>query len=246
LANFSVDLRGQTAIVTGGGAGIGKAIALALGAAGANVTVNDVNPDLAETTADEIIRAGGAAFGWQADVCNRFQAASIVENARERYGRVHLLVNAAGVYRADPFDKLDEWDWRRMLDVNVTGAFFCSQLMGRVMAEEGGGVIVNVASTVGFTGTLPHGVGYSASKAGLIGLTRQSALELAPKNIRVNAVCPANILEPDMPAPDVSRIPLNRVAQPAEVAHLVLFLCSDAATFITGQTLIVDGGGALL
>lgn len=246
MANFRVDLRGQTAIVTGAGTGIGKAIALALGSAGANVLVNDVNPDHVDTTAEQIIAVGGSATPWQGDICNRFQAASIIEKARELYGRVHILVNAAGVFRADPFDKLDEWDWRRMLDVNITGAFFCSQLLGRVMADEGGGVIVNIASTAGFTGAIPHGVAYSASKAGLIGLTKQTALELAPNNIRVNAVCPANILESDMPAPNLTHIPLNRIGQPDDIAHAVLFLCSDAASFITGQTLIVDGGGTLL
>lgn len=245
MANFSVDLSGQTAVITGAGAGIGKAAALALSAAGAAVLVNDINPDRADSLADELNAAGGLALAWQADVANRFQAAGMVEKARESFGRVHILVNAAGTFKHDPMLKLDEWDWRRLIDVNLTGTFFMCQLLGRVMGEEGGGVIVNIASTVGYTGTLPEGIGYASSKAGVIGLTRQAALEYAPQKIRVNAVCPGSILEDDMPAPDVARIPLASAGTPQDVASAVLFLCSDAASFITGQTLIVDGGASL-
>jgi NAD(P)-dependent dehydrogenase (short-subunit alcohol dehydrogenase family) len=245
LATFSVNLAGHAAIVTGAGSGTGKAVALALSASGAAVLVNDLNPDRADDLADEINAAGGRAFPWQADVSNRFQAAGMIETARERFGRIHLLVNAAGAYKHDPMQKLDEWDWRRLLDVNLTGTFFMCQLTGRVMADEGGGVIVNLASTIGYTGTLPEGIGYASSKAGIIGLTKQAALELAPHNIRVNAICPGSILEDDMPPPDPVRIPLVRMGTPEDVANAVLFLCSDAASFITGQTLIVDGGAGL-
>lgn len=246
MPNFSFDFSGRSAIVTGAGAGIGKAIALALSAAGAKVLVNDVNPDLVEDTADQIHAAGGQATPFQGDVCNRFQAAATIEAAREAYGRIDLLINAAGAYKAEPLLKLDEWDWRRLLDVNVTAAFFCTQLLSRVMSEAGGGVILNLAAGVGLTGALPQGAGYTASKAGLIGLTRQSALELAPHHIRVNALCPASIAESDMPEPDASLIPLRQIGTPEDVAHAALFLCSDAAAFITGQTLVVDGGLSLV
>jgi 3-oxoacyl-[acyl-carrier protein] reductase len=195
---------------------------------------------------EEILGNGGRAIAWQADVCNRYQAAGMIEQARETFGRIHFLVNAAGTYKHDPIHKLDEWDWRRLIDVNLTGTFFMCQLLGRVMADEGGGVMVNLASTVGFTGTLPEGIAYASSKAGVIGLTKQTALEYAPRNIRVNAVCPANVLEDDMPTPDIARIPLARAGTPEDVANAVLFLCSDAASFITGQTLIVDGGASLV
>jgi 3-oxoacyl-[acyl-carrier protein] reductase len=245
LPNFKVDFSGQTAIVTGAGAGTGKAVALALSAAGAAVLVNDLNPDRADSVTEEIIAAGGRATAFQGDVCNRFQAAATIETAREAYGRIHILVNAAGVFKAEPMLKLDEWDWRRMVDVNITGAFFCSQLLGRVMADEGGGVIVNIAAAAGLTGTT-ESVGYTAGKAGLIGLTRQTALEYAPHNIRVNAVCPGAVAEDDMPTPDSAKIPLSRAGMLDDVANAVLFLCSDAASFITGQTLVVDGGTSLL
>ncbi|MBZ0282690.1 MAG: SDR family oxidoreductase [Anaerolineae bacterium] len=228
MPNFSVDLRGQTAIVTGAGADVGRAIAIALAASGANVVVNDLNPDRVEQVADEIRAAGGAAFPWQADISNRFQVGALIENTRDQFGRIHILINAAGVVKLGPMPKLDEWDWRRLLEVNLTGAFFCSQLIGRVMADEGGGVIVNIASTAGL-GTLTEGVGYVASKAGLIGMTKQCAREFAPLGIRVNAICPGNIVE-DQP---------NSFE---DIANVVLFLCSDAARLVIGQAINVDGG----
>ena len=237
-APFSVDLSAHAALVTGAGADVGRATALALAASGAAVAVNDINPDKVEAIADEILRAGARALAIHADVANRFQVGSMIEAARDAFGRIDILVNAAGVFKAGPMAKLDEWDWRRILDVNLTGAFFCSQLLGRVMADEGGGVIVNVASTAGVSATLPEGVSYAASKAGLVGLTRQSARELAPQGIRVNAVCIGSLEE--------NSNTLQRQGTPEEIASVVLFLCSDAARFITGQAFNVDGGETLI
>lgn len=240
MTNFQVNLNGQTAIVTGGGYGVGRAIALALAASGAAVMVNDINPDRAATAAAAITEAGGQAFDFQGDVSNRFQMSAMIEETRSRYGRVHILVNAAGVYKAEPFYRIDEWDWRRQIDVNLTGAFFANQLIGRVMADEGGGVIVNVVSSL-WDSTLPDGgAGYVAGKAGLIAVTRQAARELAGSGVRVNAVCPGNIDEADSPPPAPNM--LGRAGSPDEVAGAVLFLCSDAARFITGQALDVNGG----
>lgn len=241
MTNFVVDLTNQTAIVTGGGSGTGKAIALALAHSGASVVVNDLNPDRAESVTQQIINLGGTALGLQGDISNRFQVSALIERARERFGRIDIFINAAGAYKHnDVLEKLDEWDWRRQLDVNLTGAFFCTQLIGRVMADEGGGCIVNIASSA-WQHTLPSSAGYIASKAGMVGMTRQTARELAPAGIRVNAVCPGNIDHMDMPQPTANM--LGRSGTPEDVADVVLFLCSDAARFMTGQALDVDGGG---
>ncbi|NDJ60550.1 MAG: SDR family oxidoreductase [Chloroflexi bacterium] len=248
-SSFSVQLTGRAALVTGAGAGLGAAVARSLASAGAAVVVNDLNPDRADRVAEAISAAGGQALPWQADVSNRFQVSAMIERGRDTFGRLDILVNAAGVLKTGPLSALDEWDWRRVLDVNLTGAFFCSQLLGRVMAEEGGGVIVNVASTAGHPHTLPDGVSYVATQAGIIGLTRQTAREFAPLGIRVNAVCPGNIAIDGESGPTQAgelRAAQGRWGQPEEVASVILFLCSDGATFITGQAINVDGGEAMV
>lgn len=244
MSDFHVNLAGKAAIVTGAGAGFGHATALALSAAGASVLVNDLNPDRADDVVDEIRASGGQAAPWQGDVSNRFQAAAAIEYARETYGRIEILVNAAGAFKSDALFDIDEWDWRRLVDVNLTGAFFMTQLLGRVMRDEGGGSIVNfiVSSR---RETMPTGIGYTAAKTGVLGLTQQAALEYAPHRIRVNTVCVGALEEEDMPAPDAARVPLGRLASPEDAANAVLFLCSDAASFITGQMLTVDGGLSL-
>ncbi len=205
--------------------------------------VNDLNPDRADQVAEEITTAGGRALAWQADVTNRFQVSSMIERARDEFGRVDILINAAGVYKAGVLDKLDEWEWERFLNVNMTGAFYLTQLLSRVMIAEGGGVIVNIAAAAGHPGTIPLGAAYVASKSGLIGLTKQTARELAPHGIRVNAVCPANLEDADLPNAETA---LGRAGYTDEVASVVLFLCSDAASFLIGQALNVDGGASTL
>lgn len=243
MPDFTVDFQGKSALITGAGSGIGEALAHAFAQAGAAVVVNDLNPDRAEKVAAAIRQRGGQAIGIQADVSNRFQAAALIERARDAYGRIAFLLNAAGMFRAEPLQGIDEWDWRRQIEINLTGTFFCTQLMSRVMSDEGGGVILNFASTVGLTRTLPTGAAYSSSKAGIIALSKQAARELAPDNIRVNVLCPGYIAEPDMPQDDAPQNALQRLGTPQEVADVALFLCSDAGRFITGQAIVVDGGG---
>lgn len=242
MSNFSFDFKGKVALVTGAGEGIGWAIAAALGAAGAQVFANDINPDRAERIADHIKAGGGIAQAWDADVSNKLMVGPMIEGLRDRFGRIDIVVNAAGVEKRGRLYDLDEWDWRRIMDVNLNGCFFVTQLCGRVMAEEGGGVIVNLASTAGHPHPRPGSPAYASSKAGMIAFTKEMAAEFAPLGVRINALCPANI-EGDSPHPsDLSRIPQSRMGRAEEVAGAALFLCSDAASFITGQALHVDGG----
>lgn len=246
MSNFTVDFSGKAAIITGAGAGIGKALAEAFAQAGASVALNDLNPDRVETLTQSLKAAGHSAIGFQGDISNRFQASALIERARDTFGQIHFLVNAAGVYKAEPLIKMDEWDWRRQIEVNITGTFFCTQFMSRVMADEGGGVIVNITSTAGHPNPIPQGVGYVTGKAGIVALTKQAAHEMAPSNVRINAVCAGNILEPDMPTLETPNNALQQVGQPEDIANVALFLCSDAARFITGQAINVDGGESYL
>ena len=242
MSDFQVDLSQHTALVTGAGAGVGRAIAISLAASGASVAVADLNIERAEAVAKRILNRSGSALGIHADISNRFQVANMIERMRDVFGRIDILVNAAGVFKAEPMLEIDEWDWRRQIDVNITGTFFCTQLVGRVMADEGGGRIINITSTAGYNSTLDAGIVYVAGKSSVIAMTRQAARELAPHNIRVNALAVGNVDEDDMPPVSPETVLLGKVGKPDDVAKATLFLCSNAADFITGQTIVVDGG----
>jgi 3-oxoacyl-[acyl-carrier protein] reductase len=258
---MNIDLTGKIALVTGAGRGIGKAIAVGLARSGAAVAINDVNPDACERVAAEIQSAGwhtsrtASAAAFHADVSNKHAVQAMIDGVLNLWGRLDLLVNNAGVEPHASLLTLDEWDWRRTIDVNLTGPFLCSQSAARVMKDTGGGVIVNIASIAGRAAGLRDRSAYVASKTGLIGLTKESARELAALNIRVNAVCPG-VITTEMTAhlrqneAQMSKwledIPQGRLGEPDDVVGLVLFLCSDAAAYITGQAINVDGGKVML
>jgi NAD(P)-dependent dehydrogenase (short-subunit alcohol dehydrogenase family) len=242
---FSVDLSEKIALVTNVGDPIGRAIALALARSGAAVCANDLNPTRADDVVTVIEAGGGRAMAWTADVSNRFQAAAMIEALRDRFDGLHFLVNIASVEKRDPFLAVDEYDWRRVVENNLTGTFFCTQLAARVMAGENGGVIVNIANTSDQARPQPDSAASAASQAAILGLTRQAARELASQGVRVNAICPANISSTPDPS-EARSLPPGRTGTPDEVAAVVLFLCSDAASFVAGQTLVVDGGKSAL
>ena len=249
---MSTGLSGKIALVTGAGRGIGRAIAAGLARAGATVAVNDINPDSCERVAAELAPASAA---FHADVSNKHAVQAMIDGVLERWGRLDILVNNAGVEPHASLLTLDEWDWRRTIDVNLTGPFLCTQSAARVMKDTGGGVIVNIASIAGRAGGLRDRSAYVASKTGLIGLTKECARELAAYHIRVNAVCPG-VIETEMTAhlrqneEQMKRwledIPQGRLGTPDDVVGLVLFLCSDAAAYITGQAINVDGGKVMI
>lgn len=246
-------LDGKVALVTGAGRGIGKEIALSLIGAGAMVCLNYLT---SRGGADEVVeRAKGLdvdAVAIQADVSDREQVTRMVERVLDRYGRIDLLVNNAAVYSRTSFAELSDESWDSTLAVNIKGPFICAQLVAPAMLAQEEGCIVNISAIDGIT---PR-PGYRASladsvaKAGLIMLTRRLAIDLAP-NVRVNCVAPGFIdskadgLEEEVKLRISQRIPLGRVGTPRDVADAVLFLASDAAGYITGQVIAVDGGAVM-
>ena len=187
----------KVAIVTGAGQGLGAVIAQTLAADGVCVAVNDINPDRAQRTAVTIREAGGQAIAVAADVANKFQCAHLIETTRAEWGQLDILVNNAAIMPRSTILKLDEWEWNRCLEVNLKGTFFMSQLCGRVMADEnqaqGGGVIINIASTAGAQTALENQAAYCASKAGVVGFARECAREYAQYGIRVHTLLPDEV-----------------------------------------------------
>jgi len=241
----------QVVLVTGAGRGIGRALAEGFAARGARLAVNDITPGGLDETVAGIAASGFTAKAFVADVASRMAVHAMIEEIREESGRIDILINNAGVEPHASLLELDEWDWDRTLAVNLKGAFLLTQSVGRLMVEQGGGVILNIASIAGRAHGLKDRAAYVASKTGLIGFTREAARELAAYNIRVNAVCPG-VIETEMTAalrqdPAVvarwlEDIPLHRLGSPADVVGLALFLCSPEAAYLTGQAINVDGG----
>lgn len=240
-------LRDQVAIVTGASRGIGRAVALALAAEGASVVVNYASSSqAAESVVAEIAEKGGGAIALQADVAKAEQVDALISAVMDKWGRIDLLVNNAGIARDTLLLRMKLEDWQAVIDLNLTGVFLCTKAVSKVMLKQRSGRIINVTSVVGEMGN-PGQANYSAAKAGVIGFTKTVAKEFAPRGITVNAVAPGFIatdMTADVKADDILKfIPLGRYGQPEEVAGLIRFLAADAAAaYITGQIINVDGG----
>jgi NAD(P)-dependent dehydrogenase (short-subunit alcohol dehydrogenase family) len=242
----------RSVLITGAGAGIGRATALAFAQAGAAVAVTDIDASRADRVAGEVKAMGGQAISAALDVSEEGEVARVVDGMLSRLGGLDVLVNNAGVGARKPTAELSAAEWQRVLDVGLTGAFFCARAAARPMSARGRGAIVNVASIMGLSGGgLYPNPAYHAVKGALVNLTRAWALEWAGAGIRVNAVAPAftrtALVEPLMSDPAmkqaiVAATPLGRLVEPEEVAAAIVFLASDAAAMITGHTLPVDGG----
>jgi len=246
-----VRLKDKTAIVTGGGRGNGRAIALGFAREGARVAVGDIDMAAAETTAREIRDLGCKSQAIQVDVANWASVEKMAEQAWSDFGRVDILVNNAGVIGRIPFLDISEEEWDRVLDINLKGPFLCSQAVARRMARDGkGGVIINISS-VNSEVTVPTTVHYCTSKGGVRTLTKGMAVALAPNKIRVVAIAPTLLLtdmskermaDPNARAAMEKRIPLGRLEGPEVLVGAAVYLASDEASYVTGSTLFVDGG----
>lgn len=243
-------LIGKTAFVTGGTAGIGKAIALLFAEQGAHVVIFGTHEQRAAEVVREMEEKGsGQKFSYRlVDVANTQQVDQAIEELLKEFGKVDILVNNAGITRDGLLMRMQEDDWDRVLDVNLKSVFnFCRALV-RSMMKNRSGSIINVSSVIGLTGNGGQ-VNYSASKAGVIGLTKSLAKELASRGIRANCIAPGyietpmtDVLSPEVKQAVLAKIPLGRIGAPKEIAEAALFLASDLSSYITGQTLTVDGG----
>ncbi len=250
-----MQLKDKVALITGGASGIGRATALLFAQEGAAVAVVDIDEEAGEAVAQEIVESGGRAIFIRCDVTNAEDCRNAVQRTLDEFGRLDILFNNAGIIRRASVVETTEEEWDRVMAVNVKSVFLCSKYAIPVMTETGGGVIVNTASGWGLVGG-KDAASYCASKAAVVNLTRAMAIDHGPQNIRVNAVCPGDTATAMLRSEarqlgaraeeffkEAANRPLRRVGTPEEIARAVLFLASDASSFVTGTALVVDGGG---
>ncbi|MBR5271636.1 MAG: 3-oxoacyl-[Clostridia bacterium] len=242
-------LKGKTAIITGSGRGIGKAIALKLASLGANIVVNDIPSSTdADATSEEIKNMGVESIVVKGDVRNIDDVNELIKATMDKFGKIDIFVNNAGITRDGLMLRMSEEDWDMVMDINLKGAFNCIKTVARPMMKQRSGSIINITSIVGVMGNAGQ-ANYVASKAGLIGLTKTTAKEFASRGIRCNAVAPGfiqsamtDVLPDDVKQKYFDSIPLGKFGQTEDIANVVAFLASDMSAYVTGQTINVDGG----
>ena len=243
----NLSLEGQVAIVTGGGTGIGRGIALEFAKAGADVVVASRRLSVLEKVGEEVTTLGRRSLAVQTDISRKTDVDNLVRRVMDEFGVIDILINNAAVLTTTPLLKLSEDDWDKTMDVNLKGYYLCCRAVGKGMVERKKGNIINIASQAAFRG----GSSYNISKAGVVNLTRGLARELASYNVRVNAIAPgwvrtemSKAMQSDPVAykEALAEIPLGRIAEPSDIATVALFLASDASRHITGDTIVVDGG----
>jgi 3-oxoacyl-[acyl-carrier protein] reductase len=242
---------GRTAVVTGGAQGIGEAISMTLAKEGANIAVIDVNLEKAQVTAENLKKLGVEAEAYKADVSNTAEVEAVVDKIVDRFKKIDILVNNAGVTRDNLLVRMTEQEWDLVIAINLKGTFNFTQKVGKVMMKQRIGSIINISSVIGLMGNAGQ-TNYAATKAGVIGITKSVAKELARRNVRVNAICPGYIqsamtdkLTEDVKAKMLAFIPTGTMGTPQDVANIALFLASDMSNYVTGETIRVDGGMAM-
>ena len=248
MKNDLFNLEGKTAVITGASRGLGKSMAIGLAKAGADVVVTDILDT--SKTVSEIKKLNRKSLGLEIDVSNKSDVEAMVKNVLEKFGKIDILVNNAGILRTGNAEVLDKEDWDKVLQVNLTGQFLCAQAVGRQMMKQKSGSIINIASIAGLGG-YASSVPYSASKAGVILMTKTLAVEWGKYNVRVNAICPGvfatNMTDSylkDKQFKDMiqNKVPLGRHAKPDELVGTVVYLASKASDYVTGHALVIDGG----
>jgi NAD(P)-dependent dehydrogenase (short-subunit alcohol dehydrogenase family) len=250
------DLTGKVGIVTGGSRGIGRTLALGMAYAGADVVVvAGQRLDLAEEVAGEIEKNGRVSLPLNVDVSDKTEVQTMVSKTVERFGKIDFLINNAAINVFYPAVDFPLEEWNKVLSVDLTGAFLCAQVVGKIMIEQKKGKIVNIASVGGMRGSYREAAAYDSSKAGLMNLTRSLAVEWGKYNINVNAIAPG-MIETDLTRKRledrafyqhfIERVPMGKIGQPEDLVGVVIFLSSEASNWLTGQTIVMDGGQTLL